>query len=295
VRIAKTFFRWFALLAVISFAMAILQWLAAPEGDGASGWGNALPQVGHPKLGEMLRSLSSVRTFGAVSGVCERVINTPRNHLLHDLGYLSQSESTYFYATPHRLFTDDWRSVLMFGIGTVVVYLPLIIGIALIRRSGWKVMREPVLISSLLFVIVAIGFLAVSKSDEQSKLAVIFTALSLLTAAVGILWSPLLSRRSQLAALASLLITCSIVGMFAVTKGSGPRDAPSYPVFFGWSLMMLVLEGGSFLLLVWLLLRMMERLRGDAPPPPMGLKTAGNAAASYASRRSSREERRASD
>jgi hypothetical protein len=274
VRIAKTFFRWFGLLVVISFAMAVVQWLAAPEGYGASGWGNALPQIGHPKLGEMLSSLSSVRAFGVVSGVCERVINAPRNHLLHDLGYLYQSESTYFYATPHRLFTDDWRSVLMFGIGTVVVYFPLIIGIALIRRSGWKVMKEPVLISSLLFVIVAISFLTVSKSDEQSKLAFIFTALSLLTAAVGISWSPLLYRRSRFSALASLLIVCSIVGMFAVTKGSGPRDALSYPVFFGWSLIVLMLEGGSFLLLVWLLLRMMERLRGDAPHPPMELKTA---------------------
>jgi hypothetical protein len=259
VTIAKLFLRWFAVLVVVSLAMAGMQWLAAPEGYGASGWADALPQIGHPKLGALLHSLSSVSVFKAVSGFCERVINTPRNHLLHDLGYLYQRESTYFYATPHRLFTDDWRSVLMFTIGSVIVYLPLTIGIALIQRSGWSVMKKPVLISSLVFVIVAIGFVTVSNSDIQSKCAFIFTALSLLTAAVGISWSPLLSRRSRFAALASLLIICSVVGMFAVTKGSGPRDALSYPVFFVWSLTRLLLGGGSFLLLVWLLLRMMDR------------------------------------
>jgi hypothetical protein len=274
----RTFIRAFIALVSISFAMVVVQWLAAPEGYGANGWAHALPQLGHPKLGKMLLWLSESRSLHIVNGVGENFINAPRNELLRifHIDAIGSYGSTFEYGefNPPATVGDGLLIKLFVGFVTVLIYLPMTIGIALIQRSGWKVMKEPVLISSLLFVIVAIGFLAVSKSDEQSKLAVIFTALSLLTAAVGILWSPLLSRRSRFAALASLLIICSIVGMFAVTKGSGPRDAPSYPVFFGWSLMMLVLEGGSFLLLVWLLLRMMERLRGDAPPPPMELKTA---------------------
>jgi len=276
-----TFLRWFVLLVIVSLAMGVVQWLTAPEGYGANGWAHALPQLDHPKLGKALLLLSESRSLHVVNRVAENFINAPRNELLRifhvdvtgSYGFSEHGEYDHPPTVRDALLIIIGR-VLFVSFLTVLIYCPLTIGIALIRRSGWTVMKEPVLISSLLFVIVAISFLTVSKSDEQSKLAVIFTALSLLTAAVGISWSPLLYRRSRFSALASLLIVCSIVRMFAVTKGSGPRDALSYLVFFGWSLIMLVLEGGSFLLLVWLLLRMMERLRGDAPPPPMELKTA---------------------
>ena len=278
ISIGKTFLRWLALLVIVSFAMVVVQWLAAPEGYGANGWAHLLPQFGHPKLGKALLWLSESRSLHLVNRVGENVINAPRNELLRifHIDAIGSYGSTFEYGeyNPPPTIVDGLLIKLSVALVTVFIYLPLTIGIALIRRSGWKAMKEPVLISSLLFVIAAISFFTVSKSDEQSKLGVVFTALSLLTAAVAISWSQLLSRRSRLSALASLLIVSSIVGMLAVTNGSGPRDALSYPVFFGWSLIMLVLEGGSFLLLVWLLLRMMKRLRGDAPPPPMELNTA---------------------
>lgn len=136
----KPLLRWLALLIVISFAMSILQWLAAPEGSGASGWGHALQQLGHPRVGRVLSWLSDVEPFRTISRFCERVINAPRNALLHELGYLQRTDTVYFYGGSHDLLTDDWRAILMFTIGTVVVYLPLVLAIAL-RPRRIKVRR----------------------------------------------------------------------------------------------------------------------------------------------------------
>jgi hypothetical protein len=262
----KSFLRWLLLLLFVSFAMAVVQWLAAPEGYGASAWAHALPELGYPKLGAMLRSLSSVEAVGIISTAWERVINAPRNELLHDLGYLSQHDSTYFYATPHRPFSDDWRGVLMFAFGTAVVFLPLIIGIVFVRVSGWNVMKKPVLIAIAVFVAATGIFAVVSNAESSSKSATIFTALSLLTAAVGIVWTPLLTRPRRVTATVVLLVIVSAVGMVAITRSTGPSDTLSYPIFVGWTFAVLLVEGGAFLLLVGGINGVMSRGRHEPPP-----------------------------
>src|SRR3954451_9476525 len=119
--VMKTLLRWLVLLIAISFAMSVLQWLVAPEGSGASGWGHALQELGHPRVGRALSWLSNIESFRPISHFCERVINAPRNALLHDLGYLQGTDTVYFYGGSHAMLTDDWRAILMFTIGTTVV------------------------------------------------------------------------------------------------------------------------------------------------------------------------------
>jgi hypothetical protein len=278
----KTLLRWLVLLVVVSMMMTVVQWLAAPEGYGASGWAEALPQLGHPRLGKALHWFNDSRGLRAANHVWQDIINAPRNTLLRDLRFVDTASRIDFYIyergeydespTPREALLLTVRRALFFGLATVAVYLPLIIGVALIRRTTSRAMKEPVLIASLLFVIVGIGYLSLSNSDEQAKLSTILTALSLLTAAVGLFWSSLMTRRSRIIALAVLLIICSLVGMLSVTRGSGPRDPLSYPVFFALTFVLLIVEGGVFLLIVWLLLRTMERLRGGGAPPPSSLE-----------------------
>ena len=166
ISIGKTFLRWLALLVIVSFAMVVVQWLAAPEGYGANGWAHLLPQFGHPKLGKALLWLSESRSLHLVNRVGENVINAPRNELLRifHIDAIGSYGSTFEYGeyNPPPTIVDGLLIKLSVALVTVFIYLPLTIGIALIRRSGWKAMKEPVLISSLLFVIAAISFFTVS-------------------------------------------------------------------------------------------------------------------------------------
>jgi hypothetical protein len=75
-------------LVVLTVGISTMHWLAAPEGYGASAWAEALPQIGHPTLGSMLRPFSNGATTRAVSGVVERTVGAPRNELLHNVGRL---------------------------------------------------------------------------------------------------------------------------------------------------------------------------------------------------------------
>ncbi len=132
----KSFLRWCVVLLLVSFGMAVVQWLAAPEGYGASAWAYALKEGGHPKIGEVLSTSSSTEVVRSASALFETTIAAPRNYLLHAVGALRTHDSIYFYASPHELFSADWRGVLLFTFGTVAAYLPLILGIAIVRRAG---------------------------------------------------------------------------------------------------------------------------------------------------------------
>ena len=257
----RSFARWLLLLLILSFAMAVLQWLGAPEGSGASAWAQASWQLGWPTVGAILRSVRSMEAVGIISTALERTINAPRDELLHDLGYLEQRDATYFYATAHRPFIDDGRSVLMFALGTVAVYLPLIVGITCIRVSGWRVMKAPMLVALATYAFSTAIFAVVSNADTRAKSVVIFTAASLLTAAVTITWTPLLTRRGRVTAVIVLLVIVSAIGMMAITRSTGPSDLLSYPIFFGWTLAVVSIGGGAFLLVVGGITRVMNRGR----------------------------------
>jgi hypothetical protein len=257
---------WLLVLLFVSFGMAGLHWLSAPEGSGASAWSEALSQLGYAQLGAVLRSISRIEAVAVIGNACERTINAPRNELLHGLGYLYEPDSIYYYAAPHQSFSGDGWSVLMFACGTVVVYLPLVFGIALSQVSGWRLMKKPVLIAVTVFVAAAGTFGLMSNAEGSSKSATIFTALSLLTAAVGITWTPLLTPGRRLAMMVVLLVIVSGVGMVVITRSTGPSDALSYPIFFGWTLAVLIAEGGAFLLLVGGINRLLSRGRAEPPP-----------------------------
>jgi tryptophan-rich sensory protein len=132
-------------------------------------------------------------------------------------------------------------------------------------------MRKPALIALIVFVSAAGTFAFMSDAESSAKSATIFTALSLLTPAVGITWTPLLTRRRRLALMAVLLGVASTVGMVAITRSTGPSDALSYPIFFGWTLAVLLAEGGGFLLVVGGLDRLLSR-GGHHEPPPRPMK-----------------------
>jgi hypothetical protein len=253
---------WLLMLLCVSFGMAGLHWLSAGEGSGASAWSEALPQLGYPKVGSTLRTISRIEGIATISAACERTVNAPRNQLLHGLGYLYEADSINYYAAPHQSFSGDWWSVLMFACGTVVVYLPLVFGVALSQVSGWRPMKKPVLIALTVFVSAAGTLALMSDAESSSKSATIFTGLSLLTAAVAITWTPLLTRGRRVVMLVVLLVIVSAVGMVVMTRNTGPSDALSHALFFGWTLAALVTKGGAFLLLVGAIGRLSSHFAG---------------------------------
>jgi len=261
----KPFLRWCTVLLLVSFTMAVAQWLAAPEGYGASAWAYALKERGYAKVGAILSTLSNIGVVRDASAAYETVIAAPRNYLLHAVRALPTHDSIYFYASPHGLFSADWRGVLLFTFGTVTAYLPLVLGIAIVSASGWGTMKRPVLIGAAVYVAAAMTYAITSNADRSSKSATILSALSLLAVAVAIMWTPLLMRRGRMIAFAVLLGVVSVVGMLSITNGTGPRDALSYPLFFGWTLAIALIEGGAFLALVGLLLRVVRRGRRQTP------------------------------
>lgn len=261
----KSFVRWGAVLLLVSLTMALTQWLAAPEGYGASAWAYALKERGYPKVGAVLSTLSDIEVLRGASGVYETIIAAPRNYLLSALGALRTRDSIYFYASPHGLFSADWRGVMLFTFGTVAAYLPLVFGIAIVSASGWTTMKRPVLIGVAVYAAAAITYGITTNADRSSKSATILAALSLLAVAVAIMWTPLLTRRSRMVAFAVLLGVVSVVGMLSITSGTGRSDPLSYPLFFGCTLAIALIEGGAFLALVGLLLRVVNRGRRQTP------------------------------
>lgn len=257
--VMKSFLRWCVVLLLVSFGMAVVQWLAAPEGYGASAWAYALKERAHPKIGAVLSILSSIEVLRSASVLYETTIAAPRNYLLRAVGALRTHDSIYFYASPHGLFSADWRGVLLFTFGTVAAYLPLVLGIAIVSASRWVTMKWPVLIGVAVFVAAAITYATISNADRSSKSATILAALALLAVAVAIMWTPLLRRRGRMIGFAILLAVVSVVGMLSITNGTGPSDALSYPLFFGWTLAIALVEGGAFLAVVALLLRVVSR------------------------------------
>ncbi|HEV7766420.1 MAG TPA: hypothetical protein VGQ76_15555 [Thermoanaerobaculia bacterium] len=68
-----------------------------------------------------------------VNGFVNSAINVPRDRLLHAFGFMMGEDSRFFFARSHDLFTDDWRGILMFALGTVVVYFPVAVFAALLK------------------------------------------------------------------------------------------------------------------------------------------------------------------
>jgi hypothetical protein len=228
--VAMRLLRWVVLLVVVSAAAALLQWLAAPEGYGAS--------------------FRGFRGGAAVRPVAELLepLNAPRDRLLKDLR-LAYTPSRYFYTGSHHAPADDWYGVGLFTAGSVVFYLPLAIGIALLRSGPWSAVRRPVLIAAALFAVAAVACFAFVSS------ALILTALTLGVAAIGIAWTPVLTRRSRAAALATLLAVAVLIRTQAITRSSGPGDAWSHAVFFFESVVLFAVPTGVFLSVVALLVR----------------------------------------
>lgn len=256
----KTFGRWLALLivgsAVLSAMLSVVQWLAAPEGHGASAYARALSETGSPRAGAALGAVAGAGVLRAASSVWEGVISAPRNELLHAFGFLASRDTRNFYAAPHSPITFDRRAAAVFTFGNVLVYLPLVIGLALLRASGWRAIRQPVLIAAVLFVIGAVPCALMAENPAAKILA----AASLLTLAVALMWTPMLAPRGRMIAFAIAAIAVSTVGMLAVTSGTGPDDALSYPIFFVRTLATLIVIGGGFLFLVALTRRVLAVL-----------------------------------
>lgn len=269
----RSIVRLLLLLVALSFVMSIVQWLAAPSG-GAKDMAYIATDLDHPMIGSMLLRINSSRVLRLIDDVWQRSLNAPRNQLLHDFGYIYGPEHIYFYGSSHTTWAGNLRSAFIFAIGTVVTYLPMMIGIAFVRVSGWNVMKKPVLIALAVFVAATGIFALMSNAESNSKSATIFTALPLLTAAVGIMWTPLLMRPRRVSVMVVLLVSASAIGMVATTTSTGPSDTLSYPIFFAWSLAVLLAEGGAFLLLVGGINRLMSRGRHEPPPSgPMELRT----------------------
>jgi hypothetical protein len=124
------------LLMIIALVMSIGQWLTAPEGNGADAWSHALLDRGHESAASTLRVARAVGEVRLISAIVNSPINAPRDRLLRALGYMKTENAHFFYATPHRLFSDDWRAILMFALGTFAVYFPLVLFFAALRMKS---------------------------------------------------------------------------------------------------------------------------------------------------------------
>lgn len=124
---------WLVLLTVVALVLSIGQWLTAPEGYGASAWAQLMSDFGHPRRAAMLRAARSIAGKPFISAIVNSGINAPRDRLLRSFGYMQVDSAQSLYLTPHRMFNDDWRAILMFALGTIVVYFPVAILLALIR------------------------------------------------------------------------------------------------------------------------------------------------------------------
>jgi hypothetical protein len=88
----------------------------------------------------MLRVAREIAETPFISRIVNSSINAPRDRLLRSSGYLNVDNARSLYATPHRMFNEDWRSILMFAFGTIIVYFPLAVVLALLRmRRNSKV------------------------------------------------------------------------------------------------------------------------------------------------------------
>jgi hypothetical protein len=134
----KRLILWSVLLAAVALVMSVGQWLTVPEGYGADAWVHALSDRGHTTIASVLRGGRAIANTQIISGVVNSAINAPRDRLLRSFGYLNVENARSFYATPHRMFTDDWRAILMFALGTVVVYFPLAVVLALVRTKNGR-------------------------------------------------------------------------------------------------------------------------------------------------------------
>ena len=136
----KRLILWFVVLIVVALVLSVGQWLTAPEGYGASAWAQLMADFGHPRAASMLRMARDIAERPFISGIVNSQINTPRDRLLRGFGYMKVDNARSLYATPHRMFNEDWRAILMFAFGTIIVYFPLVVVLALVRfRKDGKV------------------------------------------------------------------------------------------------------------------------------------------------------------
>ncbi|HEX8152347.1 MAG TPA: hypothetical protein VF698_04435 [Thermoanaerobaculia bacterium] len=126
-------------LIVIALVLSIGQWLTVPEGCGASAWAQLMSDFGHPRAASMLRRARGIAEQPFISAVVNSRINAPRDRFLRSFGYMKADSARSLYATPHRMLNDDWRAILMFAFGTMIVYFPLAAVLALVRLRKGKV------------------------------------------------------------------------------------------------------------------------------------------------------------
>lgn len=123
--------RWLGVFTFISLVMGALQWLVFARGGGAQNWVYRLADSEHLRASETLRKVNEAAVLRSIDRVWQTVISAPRNHLYAAVGIINSPDSIYFYGTSERAgWWPDFRDWLVFSLGTVAVYLPVLLAVA---------------------------------------------------------------------------------------------------------------------------------------------------------------------
>jgi hypothetical protein len=260
-------------LIVLSMAMVVLQWLAAPVGTDASEWSIELRKSAHPRAARALRRMNDFSILQTADQFCQNTVNAPRNELMRAVPYYGPPTGPWalngflhWDGEPTPSLASAGLTVIgrayVLVLATVFIYLPLVIGGEMMRRD-WTVMKVPAQAAALVFL-TFIAILSRSSEDAGWKAGVAFGAFSALMLVVAGCWSPRVELRRRVAISGSVLVLCSLIGMFSMSHGPVRPDALSCVVFFGLTFVPLLVGGVTFLLLVrvvgWLLGNLGRRL-----------------------------------
>ena len=115
--------------------MGALQWLVFERGGGAQSWIFRLAEGGHPRASATLAAVNESVLLRFVDRLWQRGLNAPRNYLYAALGIIDSPDALYFYGASNRVgWWPDVRDWLLFSAGTVIVYAPLLLFAAWMRR-----------------------------------------------------------------------------------------------------------------------------------------------------------------
>ena len=115
-------------LTITSVGMGVLQWLVFSRGGGAQNWIYRFASTGHPRLSKSLEALNELSALRRIDYIWQTVINSPRNHLYSAIGLINSPDSIYFYGSSGRVgWWCDVRDCLVFALGTVAVYVPVLV------------------------------------------------------------------------------------------------------------------------------------------------------------------------
>lgn len=125
--VLRAFRRWAVAFTVLCLVMGVIQWLVFSRGGGAQNWVYWFAVGGHQRASETLAVVNEAKALRQVDHVWQSLVNAPRNQLFVALGVMNSVDSIYFYGASERVgWWPDVRDWLVFSLGTVVVYLPLL-------------------------------------------------------------------------------------------------------------------------------------------------------------------------